>query len=53
MCARVPVRVDRLSDRWFLNSTDTKNSKCKGLETRECSAGKRGRKTAKGRAVRR
>ena len=51
--ARVPVRVARLSDRWFLNSTDTKNSKCKGLGTRECSTGKRGRTAAKGRAVRR
>lgn len=42
------VPVDWLSDRRFLNTTDTKNSKCKGLEARECSTGKRGPHSCKG-----
>lgn len=48
VCVCAPVRVNRLSDRWFLNTTDTKNSECKGLETRECSTGKRGPHGCKG-----
>lgn len=33
---------DRLSDRWFLNIAGTGTGKCKGLESGECWAGKRG-----------